>query len=132
MEHFDIAEIPHPEDSFDLVLCSHVLEHVADDRAALRELHRVLGPGGSAIVLVPLDTSLPETNEDPAVVGPDEREQVFGQHDHVRQYGLDFAGRLEDAGFRIAIDRYVRTLDDEEIARFACLSDGMWVCVKPA
>jgi len=88
--------------SFDVVLCSHVLEHVPDDRRAMRELHRVLRPDGFAIVMVPLVHGVDETNEDPAIDTPALRWRYFGSDDHVRQYGQrDFADRLAAAGFAI-------------------------------
>jgi SAM-dependent methyltransferase len=94
--------------SFDVVLCSHVLEHVPDDRRAMRELHRVLRPDGFAIVMVPLVHGVDETNEDPAIDTPALRWKYFGSDDHVRQYGRrDFADRLAAAGFaveRLGID----------------------------
>jgi SAM-dependent methyltransferase len=87
---------------FDIVLCSHVLEHVPNDRRALRELHRVLHPDGFAIVMVPLVHGVDETNEDPAIDTPALRWKYFGSDDHVRQYGKrDFADRLAAAGFVI-------------------------------
>jgi SAM-dependent methyltransferase len=129
MAHFDIAAVPYADDTFDVILCSHVLEHVADDRRALRELHRVLRPGGSAIVLVPLGSDA-ETFEDATITSPEKREAAFGQFDHMRRYGQDFPKRLEEAGFRVAIDRYVGTLDERLVARYAARSWGMWVCTK--
>ena len=88
--------------SFDVVLCSHVLEHVPDDRRAMRELHRILRPDGFAIVMVPLVHGVDESNEDPAIDTPALRWKYFGSDDHVRQYGRrDFAGRLAAAGFEV-------------------------------
>lgn len=88
--------------AFDVVLCSHVLEHVSDDRRAMRELHRVLRPDGFAIVMVPLVHGVDETNEDPAIDTPALRWKYFGSDDHVRQYGRgDFADRLAAAGFNL-------------------------------
>ena len=88
--------------SFDIVLCSHVLEHVPDDRRAMRELHRILRPDGLAIVMVPLVHGVDETNEDPAIDNPALRWKYFGSDDHLRQYGQrDFADRLAAAGFRV-------------------------------
>jgi SAM-dependent methyltransferase len=88
--------------SFDIVLCSHVLEHVPDDRRAMRELYRVLRPDGFAIVMVPLVHGVDETNEDPAIDAPALRWKYFGSDDHVRQYGRrDFADRLTAAGFTV-------------------------------
>src|SRR5262249_34549913 len=95
----DIAAIDLPNDSFDVIYCSHVLEHVADDRRAMRELRRVLKPDGWAILLVPITASA--TVEDPSVVDPAERLRMFGQEDHVRRYGPDYIDRLRDAEFDV-------------------------------
>jgi SAM-dependent methyltransferase len=92
----DIAALPFTDDSFDVVLCLHVLEHVADDRAALRELRRVLRPSGWSIVQVPVLRAA--TIEDPQERDPGERLRRFGQDDHVRVYGADFFDRLREAG----------------------------------
>jgi SAM-dependent methyltransferase len=96
----DVTAIPFRDGSFDAVLCSHVLEHVPDDRRALRELHRVLRRDGLAILLVPVAGE--RTFEDPAIVEPAARRAAFGQEDHVRVYGRDVADRLTEAGFRVA------------------------------
>lgn len=94
----DIVDLPFPDDRWDAIVCSHVLEHVPEDVAAMRELRRVLTPGGHAIVIVPRVAGLP-TDEDPSVTDPAERMRRFGQPDHVRMYGDDLADRLRSAGF---------------------------------
>lgn len=99
----DIQAIPFADDSFDLILCNHVLEHVQDDRSAMRELHRVLAPGGIAVLQVPYAWGLQRTAEDPTVANPAERERRFGQFDHVRLYGADYAQRLRDTGFHVEV-----------------------------
>lgn len=103
MVTMDLMDIRFPDESFDVILCSHVLEHVPDDRRAMRELHRVLRPGGWAILQVPVDPSRATTLEDPAVTAPAERAQLFGQSDHVRVYGRDYAARLREAGFAVQV-----------------------------
>jgi SAM-dependent methyltransferase len=129
MEHFDITDIPHPDGSFDVILCIHVLEHVEDDRRALRELRRVLAPGGWAIVLVPLDLDRAETYEDPSISTPEERERAYWQQDHLRLYGRDFSQRLEQAGFRVTVDRWVRSLDAATVERYGLFPlEDMYVC----
>ncbi len=97
----DLMDLPFGPESFDVILCVHVLEHVADDRRAMRELRRVLRPDGFAAILVPVQPGRPETFEDPDVRSPDERERLFGQADHVRVYGEDFAQRLAATGFEV-------------------------------
>ena len=132
MVHFDITAIPYPDSAFDSIICSHVLEHVRDDSAAMRELVRVLRPGGWAIVLVPLDLSREETYEDASIATPEEREREYWQHDHLRLYGRDFSRRLEQGGFRVRVDRFVRELGPERIARHGLLEvDDIYLCTKP-
>jgi SAM-dependent methyltransferase len=114
----DITDLPFPDDSFDAILCSHVLEHVVDDRNAMRELYRVLRPGGWAVVLVPIDFSRSETFEDPTIVAPADRERLFGQDDHVRVYGRDFTARLEEAGFTVRVEDFTRELTESETRRY--------------
>jgi SAM-dependent methyltransferase len=114
----DITDLPFPDDSFDVILCSHVLEHVLDDRKAMRELYRVLRPGGWALVLVPMDFRRDETYEDPSVVDPAERERHYGQADHVRVYGPDFTARLEEAGFTVRVEDLRRELGEAEARRY--------------
>lgn len=88
--------------SFDFIVCSHVLEHVPDDAAAIRELYRVLAPGGSAILMVPILTTASVTDEDPSVTDVNQRWIRFGQDDHVRMYCRnDFLRRLKAGGFHV-------------------------------
>ena len=102
VQNIDATDIPFDDDSFDLVICNHVLEHIPTDDVAMKELCRVLRPGGTAILQVPISASTAETFEDPSVTDPKQREVVFGQFDHVRIYGQDYADRLKAAGFTVA------------------------------
>lgn len=122
MVHFDITEIPYPDRSFDAIYCSHVLEHVPDDRKAMAELRRILRPGGWALCLVPM--SLEPTFEDASVVDPAERERLFGQSDHVRQYGPDFKDRLESAGFKVTVIDPANLGIDPWVANPGAISPG--------
>ena len=97
--HFDLHEIPLEDNTYDYFICNHVLEHVEDDKKVLAEILRVLKPGGTAILQVPLDYHREHTFEDKNIVDPLEREKHFGQNDHVRVYGLDYPERLREAGF---------------------------------
>lgn len=97
----DMREIP--SHRFDIVVACDVLEHIPDDRAAIREAHRVLRPGGTAVLTVPQFDRDEPTLEDPAIATPEDRDRFYGQADHVRNYGRDFGARLEAAGFRVTI-----------------------------
>ena len=130
--HFDVQQIPLPDASFDAVICNHLLEHVADDRQALREFYRVLRPGGWGILLSPVDRSRPRTFEDDTIVDPAERTRIFGQYDHRRIYGLDYVGRLREAGFEAREIDYAATLGEEEGRRYALPADPIYLVRKRA
>ncbi len=130
MVRMDVTAIPFPGESFDVVFCSHVLEHVADDRKALREFFRVLKPGGWAVLLVPVNA--PRTMEDPAIVDRDERKRIFGQEDHVRRYGPDYVERVERAGFTVRVVRPEDVCRAGEIERLGlAAADEICRCDKP-
>jgi SAM-dependent methyltransferase len=102
-ERIDLTHMDgYADASVDIILCSHVLEHVPEDRKAMREIRRVLKPDGFAVLLVPLVVGLDETHEDPSIDTDALRWKYFGMGDHVRQYGKrDFVARLEEAGLQI-------------------------------
>ncbi len=125
----DITDIAALDNSFDAILCIHVLEHVVEDQKAMRELFRVLKPGGWAILQVPVLRE--KTFEDPTVVLPEDRERIFGQKDHVRIYGRDYSERLEKAGFAVRVDSYSRSLGQSQVKKY-CLfaSEDTYFCTK--
>lgn len=101
VQNIDVTSIPFEDNYFEIILCNHVLEHVPNDIKAMKELYRVLKKGGKAILQVPISKNSHETIEDFSVTEPTEREVVFGQYDHVRIYGQDYANRLQSAGFTV-------------------------------
>lgn len=119
MVHFDVTDIPYDDGSFDAIICSHVLEHIPDDHAAMSELCRVLRPGGWAVFLVPLDLHSETTLEDPNVVTPEQQLETYYGYGHVRLYGLDFPDRLRAAGFDVDVDTFVREMPAERRERYA-------------
>lgn len=108
--HFDLHDIPFAENSFDAIICNHVLEHVEDDHQCMTELFRVLKPGAWAIMQVPIDYSREHTYEDKSITSPEDREKHFWQKDHVRLFGRDYPQRLANAGFTVREDDFVKTL----------------------
>ena len=130
-KNVDITAIDLPNDSFDAILCSHVLEHIPDDQMAMQELYRVLKPGGWAILQVPLDKSKATTYEDFEITDPKEREQAFGQHDHVRTYGNDYSERLTNAGWQVSRISYPKKYSDQEIIRYGfSKEEDIFYCTK--
>lgn len=129
---FDICSIPYPDNSFDVILCSHVLEHVPDDRKAMAELFRVMRPNGWGIIQVPVDLTREETFEDLSVASPKERERLFGHRDHVRIYAMDYYDRLRAAGFEVRLDTYVKTLARDLIMKHSLPErQVIYLCTKP-
>jgi len=96
----DLMSLPFPDSSFDFFICSHVLEHVPDDRIAISELLRITRRGGRGILMAPVVVDLPQTIEDPTVTDEAGRWRLFGQNDHVRLYShCDFVVRILESGF---------------------------------
>jgi len=130
MVQMDICNIQYPDESFDVIYCSHVLEHVQDDKKAIREFFRVLAKNGWAILLVPIYSD--RTFEDPSIKDPAERLRIFGQEDHVRRYGPDYADRLREAGFFVEITKVGDLINRHEVERMgltpAC--GDIYYCTK--
>ncbi|MBA2307413.1 methyltransferase domain-containing protein [Candidatus Dependentiae bacterium] len=139
----NITHIDLPDNSLDLVMCNHVLEHIPDDKKALSETMRVLKPGGHALFTVPLYYNLNKTYEDFSITDPNERLKAFDQRDHVRKYGWDILKRMEDAGFIVNIhllkdlpedQRRLYGLDsyDNDIQNNARRGADIILCKKPS
>ena len=133
MIKIDITDIKFQNNTFDCILCSHVLEHILDDNKAIRELYRVLKPNGWAILQVPILRE--KTFEDSNVQTPEERLKYFGQEDHVRIYGLDYKDRLENAGFKVMVDPYLMELDEDIVQLYKLVpenepKENIYYCIK--
>ena len=114
----DIQDMPFEDESFDVVICNHVLEHVDDDRKAMREVYRVLRKKGWAILQVPIDYNRETTYEDASITSPEERAKHFGQYDHRRVHGKDYGKRLAEAGFKVVEDDFVKSFSPDEINKY--------------
>lgn len=115
---FDLHDIPFADNTYDVIFCNHVLEHVEDDARCMRELYRVLKPGGFAILQVPIDYQRAKTYEDPSITSAEDREKHFWQKDHVRLFGLDYPQRLTAAGFRVDAVQYPEKIGKEKTAYY--------------
>jgi SAM-dependent methyltransferase len=115
----DVMNMPFEDNSFDVVFCNHVMEHVENDIMAMSEIYRVLKPGCWAIIQSPVYPYLEITIEDTSITDPKDRERVYGQDDHMRKYGKDYGTRLQKAGFQVKEDDFLNDLDPEVRKRFA-------------
>ncbi len=127
----DICNLPFADNSYDIIFCNHVLEHIPDDTKAMQELYRVLKKGGMAILQIPQDISRTTTFEDDSITDKKERAKIFGQYDHVRIYGRDYFDKLRAIGFTVDEVDYTSSLSEKEIEKY-CLQKGeiLPVCYK--
>ena len=131
MMKMDITDIPLENNSVDVILCNHLLEHVEDDRKAMKEMCRILTTNGWAIIQPHIDTARSVTFEDPSVTSPEEREKLFNQNDHVRVYGSDYKDRLVEAGFTVHIEDYLNDVDEKELEKYALESNRqIYLCKR--
>ena len=126
----DICALPFEDNSYDLILCNHVLEHIPNDRKAMSELYRVLKKGGTLIAQVPLDEKRTTTFEDDSITDRKERTKVFGQYDHVRVYGKDYLEFLNQTGFSSKFIDYTEKLPKEEIKRYGLQYESIPIAKK--
>jgi SAM-dependent methyltransferase len=128
----DVQDMPFKENTYDVVICNHVLEHVPDDKKALAEILRILKPGGYAIMQIPADFNRKETFEDNNITDKKERTEIFGQYDHVRVYGLDYPEIIKKEGFVIDEPNYTEQLSSEEKEKYSLgMKEFMFAAKKP-
>ena len=127
----DICDLPFKDNSFDFIICNHVLEHIPDDTKAMQELYRVLAPEGTAIVQVPYDEKREITFEDNTITDQRERTRIFGQYDHLRVYGMDYFKKLSSIGFEVNALDYTSSMTSDDIERYRlCKGELLPVCKK--
>ena len=126
----DLCNLPFESNTYDLILCNHVLEHIPDDEKAIKEIYRILKPRGTAILQVPLNENRNTTFEDNSIEDPKERARIFGQYDHVRIYGKDYYDRLKSVGFEATADDFINTLSEQEQEKFGLPKDERIPVVK--
>ena len=127
----DICNLPFADNSYDIILCNHVLEHIPDDTKAMQELYRVLKPGGMGIFQIPQDLNRELTFADNTITDQKERAKIFGQYDHVRIYGRDYFDKLQSIGFKVDAVDYTKKIDANLVEKY-CLAKGevIPVCYK--
>ena len=128
--HFDVQQIPLEAESFDAIICNHIMEHVEDDGKALRELYRIMRRGGWGVILSPVELEREKTFEDDTITDPAERTRIFGQYDHRRIYGRDYAERLREAGFEVYDIDYKNELSKAEQELYALPTDHLYIVCK--
>ena len=129
--HFDIQHIPLEDESFDVVICNHIMEHVEDDRLAMSEILRIMRKGGWGVILSPVDLQREKTFEDDTITDEAERTRIFGQYDHRRIYGRDYAERLREAGFEVYECDYANLIPAKEKELYALTDEPLYIVRKP-
>ncbi|MCP4051962.1 MAG: class I SAM-dependent methyltransferase [Mesoflavibacter sp.] len=114
----DICDLPFEDNTYDVILCNHVLEHIPNDTKAMQELYRVLKPNGMAILQIPQDLNRETTFEDNTITDKKERAEIFGQYDHVRIYGRDYFDKLRSIGFKVEEVDHTSKLSLEKIDKY--------------
>ncbi|MBF2708801.1 class I SAM-dependent methyltransferase [Flavobacterium soyangense] len=127
----DICNLPFEDNSYDIIFCNHVLEHIPDDTKAMQELFRVLKKGGMAILQIPQELARETTFADDSITDQKERAEIFGQYDHVRIYGRDYFDKLRSIGFTVVEEDYTNKISPELVEKY-CLAKGeiIPVCFK--
>ena len=128
--HFDVQQIPLEAESFDAIICNHIMEHVEDDHKALSELYRIMRRGGWGVILSPVELEREKTFEDDTITDRAERTRIFGQYDHRRIYGRDYAERLREAGFEVYDIDYKNELSKAEQELYALPADHLYIVCK--
>ena len=121
----DLTSTNFKDESFDLIICNHVLEHIEDDKSALDEMYRILKYNGISILQVPINVKRENTFEDLSIKSKIQREKYFGQYDHVREYGLDFKDRVEQAGFKVEMINYSKKISQDLVIKYGLMKDDL-------
>ncbi len=128
----DVRDMPFEDNTFDIIICNHLLEHIEEEQVAVRELYRVMKPGGWGILQVPVNYNRAITFSDPEAKTEQQREKVYGQNDHVREYGVDYPKRLEKGGFVVIADDFVKQLPEELSKKYALpIEELLYIPTKP-
>ena len=121
----DLISTNFKDEYFDLIICNHVLEHIEDDKSALDEMYRILKYNGISILQVPINVKRENTFEDLSIKSKIQREKYFGQYDHVREYGLDFKDRVEQAGFKVEMINYSKKISQDLVIKYGLMKDDL-------
>ena len=121
----DLISTNFKDEYFDLIICNHVLEHIEDDKSALNEIYRILKYNGISILQVPMNVKRKNTFEDSSIKSKNQREKYFGQYDHVREYGLDFKDRVEQAGFEVEMINYSTKISQDLVIKYGLMKDDL-------
>ena len=121
----DLISTNFKDEYFDLIICNHVLEHIEDDKSALDEMYRILKYNGISILQVPINVKRENTFEDLSIKSKILREKYFGQYDHVREYGLDFKDRVEQAGFKVEMINYSKKISQDLVIKYGLMKDDL-------
>ena len=121
----DLISTNFKDEYFDLIICNHVLEHIEDDKSALDEMYRILKYNGISILQVPINVKRENTFEDLSIKSKIQRQKYFGQYDHVREYGLDFKDRVEQAGFKVEMINYSKKISQDLVIKYGLMKDDL-------